>query len=56
MKQETNPCPSEEEIIENNEADVHNFSSVGRITRSRRVSVPSNVQNVVDDLTREKGK
>ena len=54
VKQETNPCPSKEELIENNEDGVYYFFGVGRMSISRRVFGPLNVQ--ANALTREKGK
>ena len=47
---------SEEERAEGNKEEVHNFSGVGRMTRSGRVFSPSNVQDATDAFAREKGK
>ena len=56
VKQEVNARLSEEERAEGNEEEVHNFSGVGRMTRSGRVFGPLNVQDAEDASAREKGK
>ena len=56
VKQEVNARLSEEEHAKGDEEEVHNFSGVGRMTRSGRVFGPSNVQDAVDASAREKEK
>ena len=56
VKQEVSTRLSEEERAEDNKEEVHNFSGVGRMTRSGRVFGPSNVQDAADTSAREKGK
>ena len=56
VKQEVNARLSKEEHAKGDEEEVHNFSGVGRMTRSRRVFGPSNVKDAADASAREKGK
>ena len=56
VMQEVSTYVSEEEHAEDNEEEVHNFSGVGRMTRSGRVFGPSNVQDAEDASAKEKGK